>query len=180
MTKTMANRFQYSVLWAPLPALVGACGTVVSYNKTGSRSTAAAAVFFLFWHITMFCVSVDATTYIYASEIFPTPLRARGIGISITGLFVATIIFLQVAPTAFAAIIGYYYLVGAGVTIFFAILAYFYFPETKNLSLEDVAEVFGDNITLEDPEEEAIHRRFREGHYRETAIAPEGRRWPCI
>ncbi|KAK5399926.1 hypothetical protein LTR06_011417 [Exophiala xenobiotica] len=52
-------------------ALVGACGTVVSYNKTGSRGTAAAAVFFLFWHITMFCVSVDATTYIYASEIFP-------------------------------------------------------------------------------------------------------------
>ncbi|KAK5550757.1 hypothetical protein LTR46_011247 [Exophiala xenobiotica] len=152
-------------------ALVGACGTVVSYNKTGSRGTAAAAVFFLFWHITMFCVSVDATTYIYASEIFPTPLRARGIGISITGLFVATIIFLQVAPTAFAAITGYYYLVGAGVTILFAILAYFYFPETKNLSLEDIAEVFGDNITLEDPEEEAIHRRFREGHYRETAIA---------
>jgi len=27
------------------------------------------------------------------------------------------------------------------------------------------------SITLEDPEEEAIHRRFREGHYRETAIA---------
>ncbi|KAK5188937.1 hypothetical protein LTR47_011910 [Exophiala xenobiotica] len=50
-------------------------------------------------------------------------------------------------------------------------MAYFYFPETKGLSLEDIADVFGDNITLDDPEEEAIHRRFRDGHSRETANA---------
>jgi hypothetical protein len=39
------------------------------------------------------------------------------------------------------------------------------------MSLEDIAEIFGDNITLDDPEEEAIHRYFRKGQYRETAIA---------
>ncbi|KIW78380.1 hypothetical protein Z517_08215 [Fonsecaea pedrosoi CBS 271.37] len=153
-------------------ALVGACATVVVYNNHGqSRSVAAAAVFFLFWHIACFCVSVDATSYIYASELFPTPLRARGIGISISGLFIATIIFLQAAPTAFAHINGYYYLVGTFVTIFFFFVAWFYWPETKGRSLEDIAEIFGDNITLDDAEEEAIHKRFREGHYQEKAIA---------
>ncbi|OQV11333.1 hypothetical protein CLAIMM_15186 [Cladophialophora immunda] len=134
-------------------ALVGACATVVVYNNNGqSRSVAGAAVFFLFWHIACFCVSVDATSYIYAAELFPTPLRARA------------------APTAFAHINGYYYLVGAFVTIFFFFVAWFYWPETKGRSLEDIAEIFGDNITLEDAEEEAIHKRFREGHYRDNVI----------
>jgi hypothetical protein len=74
---------------------------------------------------------IDATTYVYVSEIFPTPLRARGVGISISGLFIATIIFLQAAPTAFAAINGYYYLVGATITIGSIVLAFLYFPEVS-------------------------------------------------
>ncbi|RSL85625.1 hypothetical protein CEP51_003218 [Fusarium floridanum] len=85
-------------------ALIGECITVDVFQRTGSRGAASGAVFFLFLHIALFGLSYDATSYIYGSEIFPSPLRARGPGISITGLFVSTLIFLQSARTTFTNI----------------------------------------------------------------------------
>lgn len=76
-----------------------------------------------------FSSSVDATSYIYASEIFPTPARARGLAISVSGLFVATIIFLQAAPTAFDAVGWKYYLVFVCITTVIFGIAWFWFPE---------------------------------------------------
>lgn len=127
-------------------ALIGECITVDLFNKSGDRGLASAAVFFLFLHIAFFSSTCDATSYIYASEIFPTPVRAKGLAISVSGLFVATIIFLQAAPTAFAAIGWKYYIVFIVITTLIAIAVFFYFPETKGRSLEDIGELFGDSV----------------------------------
>ncbi|KAK5701132.1 hypothetical protein LTR17_022854 [Elasticomyces elasticus] len=125
-------------------ALIGECITVSVYQRTGQRAAASAAVFFLFLHIAAFSSSVDATSYIYASEIFPTPARAKGMSISVSGLFVATIIFLQAAPTAFAAIGWQYYLVFICITSVLFVVVWTWFPETTKQSLEDVAVLFND------------------------------------
>lgn len=110
-------------------ALIGECITVDIFQKNGSRSVAGAAVFFLFLHILCFGLSYDATSYVYGSEIFPNPVRARGLGISVTGLFVATIIFLQCAPTAFADIGWKYYTVFIALSTVMIFVVGFYFPE---------------------------------------------------
>ncbi|KAL6240681.1 hypothetical protein RBB50_012391 [Rhinocladiella similis] len=127
-------------------ALIGECITVDLFNKSGDRGLASAAVFFLFLHIAFFSASCDATSYIYASEIFPTPVRAKGLAVSISGLFVATIIFLQAAPTAFAAVGWRYYIVFIVVTTVIGIAIFLWFPETKGRSLEDIGELFGDSV----------------------------------
>lgn len=127
-------------------ALIGECITVSVYNRTGSKEAASAAVFFLFLHITCFSLAVDATTYIYASEIFPTPVRAKGLSISISGLFVATIVFLQSAPTAFAEIGWKYYLVFIAITTILFVVVWVWFPETKRQSLEGIGALFGDDV----------------------------------
>lgn len=127
-------------------ALIGETITVVLFKQSGDRGLASAAVFFLFLHIAFFSSTCDATSYIYAAEIFPTPVRAKGLAISVSGLFVATIIFLMAAPTAFANIGGYYYIVFIVVTSSIAVLMWFYFPETKGRSLEDIGQLFGDSI----------------------------------
>ena len=127
--KTGRIRLMAAGLTGCVIALVGACGTVVSFSKTGNKSTAAAAVFFLFLHIGFYSSTMDATSYIYATEIFPTPMRAKGTAISVCGLFVATIIFLEAAPRAFGTIGGYYYLVFAVITLVMAIVMLLYFPE---------------------------------------------------
>ena len=142
-------------------ALSGECITVSIFQKTGDKSVAAAAVFFLFLHIAFYSSTTDATSYIYAAEIFPTPLRAKGIAISITGLFGATIAFLQAAPTAFAQVGWRYYLVFIVITTVMVGVILWYFPEvrdggqvccwlrtdvsqTKQRSLEDIGVLFGD------------------------------------
>lgn len=112
-----------------ISALIGECVSLSIYNKTGSSAATSAAVFFLFWHIACFSVTCDATSYVYASEIFPTPDRAKGLAISVSGLFVATIIFLEAAPTAFAAIGWKYYTLFIAVTTISFFFVWLYCPE---------------------------------------------------
>jgi len=112
-------------------ALVGECITVSIFQNTGNTGMAGAAVFFLFLHIVFFSSSIDATSYIYASEIFPTPVRAKGLSVSISGLFMSTIIFLQCAPAAFDEIGWKYYLVFIIITTILFFVVWFYFPEVS-------------------------------------------------
>ncbi|KIX94624.1 uncharacterized protein Z520_09670 [Fonsecaea multimorphosa CBS 102226] len=151
-------------------ALAGECATVAVYQRTGSPAAAKAAVFFLFLHIGFYGWTIDASTYIYATEIFPNPLRARGIGISCAGLFMAVIVFTSAAPTAFNNIGWKYYLVFCILTAMNVVIIWFFFPETKGLALEDVAEIFGDGIVLSDSREEQIHQRFKQSHYRAEVL----------
>lgn len=114
-------------------ALIGECIIVSIFQRTGHRNAASAAVFFLFLHIGRFSISVDATSYIYAFEIFPTPVRAKGLSISVSGLSVATIVFLQVAPTAFDSIGWKYYLVFIAVTSCIFVTVWLWFPEVGQM-----------------------------------------------
>ncbi|KAF7198575.1 Sugar transporter STL1 [Pseudocercospora fuligena] len=127
-------------------ALTGECITVSKFQDTGHRSAAIGAVFFLYLHVAIFASTCDATTYIYASEIFPTPVRAKGLAISVSGLFVATIIFTSAAPTAFADIGWKYYLIFTIMTAATLVVMWFWFPETSKRSLEEVQALFGDSL----------------------------------
>lgn len=114
-------------------------------NKQTS-GTAAGAIVFLFGHIVFYASFIDATTYIYVSEIFPTRLRAVGTSLSISGIFLASLIFTQAASSAFKAIAWRYYIVFTVLTFLMVILLWFFYPETKGLSLEEVARIFGDPV----------------------------------
>lgn len=116
-------------------ALIGECITLSIFQQTGNRGVAGGAVFFLFLHVFVFGGSYDSTSYIYGSEIFPNPVRARGLGISITGLFASTIIFLQCAPPAFASIGWKYYLVFIALNTVMFVVMWFYFPEVTSRSV---------------------------------------------
>ncbi|KAL1967007.1 hypothetical protein VTN77DRAFT_3531 [Rasamsonia byssochlamydoides] len=128
-------------------ALIGECISLSIFERTRSHSAAIASVFFLFLHIALFAFNIDVTTYVYTSEIFPNHIRAKGMSVSIVGYFSSLIIYLQVAPTAFASIGWKFYLVFLIALFFFILPLFFYFPETKGLSLEEVARLFDDEVT---------------------------------
>jgi hypothetical protein len=132
-------------------ALVGECITVSIFQKNGDKGAAAGAVFFLFLHIAFYSTTMDATSYIYAAEIFPTPVRAKGIAISVSGLFVATIIFLEAAPTAFANIEWKYYTVFISVTTVMVVVILLYVPEVSATSF-----VFTSILTLSRPNDDLL------------------------
>ncbi|CAK7228639.1 hypothetical protein SCUCBS95973_006946 [Sporothrix curviconia] len=131
-----------------LVALIGASVTIALYDKTGgiNRHLASAAVFFLFLHVGVFTFTIDATTYVYASEIFPTGARARGLFISVSGLFLSSMTFVVAAGKAFQNIGWKYYMLFASLTTVFIIITIMFFPETRQRSLEDMGALFGDAV----------------------------------
>ncbi|RVX70435.1 hypothetical protein B0A52_05934 [Exophiala mesophila] len=116
------------------------------YQDTDNHGGNSAAVFFLFLHIGFYASALDASTYVYASEIWPTHLRARGCAISVAGLFVSSLILLCAASDAFAAIGWRYYLVFLCMTLLGAVFFALVFPETRHKPLEEIAAAFGDDV----------------------------------
>lgn len=92
---------------------------------------------------------VDAITYVYCSEIFPSHIRARGVAFSLAVLFLTAMVYLEAAPTAFAQVGWKYYLVFLIVTAINIFVVWRFFPETKGLSLEEIGEVFGDHVAVQ-------------------------------
>lgn len=111
-------------------------------------SALRAAVAMLFVHIGAFQLCLDGTQFVYISEVCPTHLRAKGIALGMAGLCVVNIIFLQAAPTAFASIGWRFYLCFICPGTIGAIWMFFWFPDTRGLPLEEVADIFGDRGEL--------------------------------
>lgn len=91
---------------------------------------------------------LDANTFVYCSEIFPTHIRARGVAFSVTVLFLSTIAYLTPAPTAFGSIGWKYYIVFIVLTAVCTPCMWYLFPETNGLSLEEIGERFGDEVVV--------------------------------
>ncbi|KIX00278.1 uncharacterized protein Z518_10417 [Rhinocladiella mackenziei CBS 650.93] len=125
-------------------AMIGVVVSLAKFEETGSRASAIAAIVFLYLHIAMYAGFVDVTTYVYASEIFPNNVRGKGMSISVAAYFVALVIELDSAPTALAHIgwrLILIYLCCLAVCVPFL---WFFCPETKGKSLEEIGVIFGD------------------------------------
>jgi hypothetical protein len=110
-------------------SLLGEIIMLALYEGTTNRGGNIAAVFFIFLHLGFYGSCVDASTYVYASEIWPTHLRAKGFALSISGLFVGSLILLVSAPTGFANIKGNFYIVMLIWTFLAAFVFARFFPE---------------------------------------------------
>lgn len=80
----------------------------------------------------------------YTTEILPYGIRAKGIAISTISTYAALCINTWVNPIAMAAISWKYYFVYIGMCVYLFAVTWFFFPETKGRTLEEVAYVFGD------------------------------------
>ncbi|RVX69067.1 hypothetical protein B0A52_06780 [Exophiala mesophila] len=126
-------------------ALVAHYGGIDNTNKAGS----GAAVFFIFAFVTFYGAGLDVSSYVYCSEIFPTNIRARGVGFSVAGLFLMTTIYTTAAGPAFVSIGWRFYIVFIVVTSAMLPLIMFKLPETKGLSLEEIGALFGDEVAVD-------------------------------
>lgn len=67
------------------------------------------------------------------------------------------------APPAFAGIGGYYYIIILGFCLTSVALVYFYYTETANHTLEELAIAFGDKAFLDEDEAVVNHARLSVG-----------------
>ncbi|KAK6380278.1 uncharacterized protein PV06_05565 [Exophiala oligosperma] len=130
-------------------SVAGFTACLARYGGTDNKLGNGFGVFFLYLFVTFFGGSMDASSYVYSSEIFPTSIRAQGAGFSVSGLFCFSLIYTMCAPVAFNSIGWKYYLIFIIVPICGAAMMYFFYPETKGLALEEVAAKFGDEVAVD-------------------------------
>ncbi len=144
-------------LW--LDALGLACclaivmGTTAGYNQTGSKTMSGVSIAFIFIFSIVYSLGFNAISWIYTTEIFPVNIRAKGTAISTFANFVTNIVFNQISPTAFGHIGYKYYAVFICINVMTAVIIYLFFPETKQKSLEEIAEIFGDAVIVKEFDE---------------------------
>ncbi|KPI40787.1 uncharacterized protein AB675_10704 [Cyphellophora attinorum] len=114
------------------------------FEKTASRSAAISTIFFLYAQIIIYATFVDATTYIYTSEIFPNNVRGKGVSIAVGSYFLVLLVQLDTAPTALADIGWRLLLIYLCLLLVFIPFIWFICPETKGKSLEEIGIIFGD------------------------------------
>ena len=115
---------------------------------TPNQPALRAAVSILFIYILTFEVCLGGPEYVYMSELCPTHLRAKGMALGMAAFCVINIIWLQVAPVAFAHIGWKFYLCFIVPGTLGAIWMATWFPDTRGLPLEEIADIFGDREQL--------------------------------
>ncbi|KAH8697922.1 general substrate transporter [Talaromyces proteolyticus] len=118
--------------------------TVAEVEKHHSMGTVGVGITALFAFLVFFAMGVDAPTYVFMSEIFPSHMRSKGMAVAIAIYALSAIVYLQVTPMAVSSIGWKYFLVFICITAVGWVWMYFEIFETKKIPLEEMGEKFGD------------------------------------
>ncbi|KAL4900640.1 hypothetical protein BDW74DRAFT_188081 [Aspergillus multicolor] len=137
--------------------LIGATGMGVAqlvvatiyavYKDSWASHTDAgwAAAVFLWIYISFFAFSIGCINWIIPSEIFPPGVRAQAVGIAIGVNWLSNFIVALITPRMLDNIkYGTFYFFLA-FCIFLWIWVFFFLPETKNVRIEQMDNIFGGN-----------------------------------
>ncbi|KAH6659848.1 general substrate transporter [Truncatella angustata] len=128
--------------------IVGALGVTVGRQEANNTSAVSAMIAFICINISFFAVTWGPTAWVIVGEIFPLPIRSRGVGVSTASNWFWNTIIAVITP----------YLVGEdkaalGPKVFFlwgslcclsVTFAYFLVPELKGLSLEQADQLMNE------------------------------------
>lgn len=117
------------------------------YLGTANRAGNIACVVIMNIYIIVFQLA-DSPTIIWASEVLPTTIRAKGIGLAIFSMMSGFITFSAPGGLAFRNIQWGMFLIFAGLCVVSAIIIYFWIPETKGLPVEEIGDLFGDPVVV--------------------------------
>lgn len=113
-----------------------------------NRSGLSAAIYFIFQFIFFWSTFIDATQYLYVAEIFPTHVRGAGVAVSMVGLYLGAVVVLCAGPVALDDISWRFFIVLIVPTALHFLNVFFFFPETKQRSLEDINAAFGERVAV--------------------------------
>ncbi|PYI03556.1 general substrate transporter [Aspergillus sclerotiicarbonarius CBS 121057] len=134
-----------------------------SFDKTGSAGIGTAVIPFLFVYFAGYDIVLTPMLTAYPCEIWPFGLRSRGLNILWLSSISATIFNTFANPIALGAIGWKYYIVFVVVLCFYAIIPYFFYPETRGYSLEHVARIFDGEDAVGPSGKEVLDCVVREG-----------------
>ncbi|XP_023002971.1 probable polyol transporter 6 [Cucurbita maxima] len=100
----------------------------------------------VYMYVAFFSIGMAPITWVYSTEIFPLKLRAQGtsIGVAVNRTMNA-VVSMSFISIYGAITIGGTFFMFAGISIIALIFFYFFLPETKGKSLEEIEMLFGKN-----------------------------------
>ncbi|KAJ0973646.1 hypothetical protein J5N97_015611 [Dioscorea zingiberensis] len=117
--------------------------TVVEHSEEKLVWALALSIACLISFVAFFSVGLGPITWVYSSEIFPLRLRAQGasLGVAVNRLMNGTISMTFISLYKAITIGGSFFLF-AGLAVLAWLFFFFFFPETRGRSLEEMEEVF--------------------------------------
>ena len=148
-TVDRVGRRRMFLIGYPLLAVVLLIEAVLQqqYLGTTNRAGQIAAVAVMHLYIVIF-QTADSPTFIWISEVLPTTIRAKGIGLAVFSMMAGFITFSAPGGLAFRNIKWGMYLIFMGLSIIAAVVIYFWIPETKGLPVEEIGDLFGDVVVV--------------------------------
>jgi hypothetical protein len=139
---------QVACYLAMIPSMAILVGFWIGFEKSSNENLGSAKGILVGVYLTAFAFSgvMNAFGPVYASEIMPTEIRAAGVASGYLVFNAVGIMITQVTPMAIEKIAWRYFLIFLIMDCIFLVIAYLFYPETKNIALESVGEVFGDEF----------------------------------
>ncbi|KAI8139057.1 general substrate transporter [Fennellomyces sp. T-0311] len=125
--------------------IAGAVLKVYPYVEGGENNTSAqyGAVAMMFIFSASFSFSWGPIGWIYPAEIFPMRARAKGASLATASNYIFNFVIGQITPIMLEEIAYGTYMFFFATNVVCALIIYFFYPETKNRTLEEMEILFG-------------------------------------
>ncbi|KAI8099293.1 uncharacterized protein BX664DRAFT_368192 [Halteromyces radiatus] len=111
-----------------------------------ARNQAIAFIAIEYFFVIVFAVTWGPLGWIYISELYGQGVRAKALSISTSFGWLLNFAVFEFSTPMFVNIKGHSYIVFACCCAAITLVVYFYFPETKGKSLEEIDLIFGSDI----------------------------------
>lgn len=127
-------------------SMLGFALTMVEHSNGDLLWALILSIFSVYMYVAFYSAGMAPITWVYSTEIFPLRLRAQGtsIGIAVNRLMNAAISMSFISIYE-AITIGGAFFMFAGICVVALTYFYFFLPETKGKSLEEIEKLFGKN-----------------------------------
>lgn len=98
--------------------------------------------------VSFFSIGLGPTTWVYSSEIFPMRLRAQGTSLAISvNRLISGVVSMSFLSISEEITFGGMFFVLAGVMVLATLFFYYFLPETKGKSLEEIEALFEEELS---------------------------------
>lgn len=113
-----------------------------SYSAEVQHNTSSASVAFFFTYMLIFGATANCIPWVYVPEILPLHVRAKGMAVGISANWLWNFVVVMITPSALDNLKWKAYLIFMVLNMSFIPLIYYVYPETRNLGLEEIDELF--------------------------------------
>ncbi|KAL3482529.1 general substrate transporter [Aspergillus californicus] len=158
------------MIWGSLT--LGFCMMMVSillsFKGTAvEHATSSASVAFFFVYMFAFGASVNCIPWVYVPEILPLHARAKGTAVGVSSNWIWNFFVVMITPVIINRLQWKAYLIFMCTNFAFIPLVYFCYPETANLTLEEIDYLFTNKEQGAVKLSKNLHKeRMKYGHVR--------------